>query len=345
VRLSVLKSYDEATASLRQLNRLLLSLGFVAVLGGSILVFLISHTFTLPLGALVAGVRALEKGDFQYPLEARGGDEVAEVTQAFSRMRRTLQTAQQELLEAERLATIGRMASSISHDLRHSLAAIVANAEFLAESRLDSRQRDDLYHEVRMAVDQMTDMLESLLEFSRTSDSLRPSFGSVQEPVERALQTVRAHPDFHRISVSIYSEGNCEGWFDFRRLERAFQNLLFNAFEAVSPKDGRVEVILQHKQEQAIDILIRDNGSGIPEDVRENLFEPFVSSGKQNGTGLGLTVVLKIVQDHGGDIGVDSTSDEGTVFRVTLPLTMGSSTETTKSEKAKGVSGTVQIER
>src|SRR5262249_44106297 len=149
VGLTVLKSYDEATAFLDSLNRLLLALGLAAVASGSALVFFLSHTFTRPLGQLVTGVRALEKGDFTYALDALGGDEVAELTRAFNRMRNSLLKTQQELLEAERLATIGRMASSISHDLRHSLAAIVANAEFLCESRLSAEQREELYHEVR----------------------------------------------------------------------------------------------------------------------------------------------------------------------------------------------------
>ena len=102
VRLTVLKSYDQATAFLDSLNRLLLALGLAAVLGGSGLVFFISHTFTRPLGSLVAGVRALEVGDFRYSLDARGSDEVAEVTRAFKGMRDSLLKTQQELLEAER---------------------------------------------------------------------------------------------------------------------------------------------------------------------------------------------------------------------------------------------------
>ena len=344
VHLSVLKSYDEATASLRQLNRLLLGLGIVAVLVGSILVFALSHTFTRPLGALVSGVRALESGDYSYPLEPHGGDEVAEVTHAFSRMRESLQRTQRELLENERLATIGRMASSISHDLRHSLAAIVANAEFLSERQLDARQREELYHEVRIAVDQMTDLLESLLEFSRTSESLRPSFGSVQEPMERALQIVRAHPEFQKITAVIHSAGSCEGWFDFRRLERAFQNLLLNAFEAVSPRDGRIEIDLRQNDKE-IEVLVKDNGCGIPADVRSQLFEPFVSSGKQNGTGLGLTVVQKIIQDHGGEVDIASTSEQGTIFRITLPLVSGTSVESAKRQAASGALSVTHIER
>src|SRR5215471_8084687 len=229
VRLTVLKSFDQATAFLSRLNQLLLALGVAALLAGSLLVFLISHTFTRPLNNLVAGVRALEHGDYAYPLPAVGNDEVAEVTGAFDRMRASLQKTQRELLEAERLATIGRMASSISHDLRHSLAAIVANAEFLCESNLNAGQREDLYAEIRLAVNQMTELIESLLEFSRTRESLHISYGDVGDAVERAIQIVKAHPEFHDRCINISSSGATDGWFDFKKLERALQNLLINA--------------------------------------------------------------------------------------------------------------------
>jgi len=323
VRLSVLKSYDQATAFLDHLNRLLLALGLVAVVGGSGLVFFISHTFTRPLANLVAGVRALGRGDFSYELDARGGDEVAEVTGAFNRMRTSLQQTQQELLEAERLATIGRMASSISHDLRHSLAAIVANAEFLCEGRLSSEQREELYQEVRVAVNQMTELIDSLLEFSRTRESLRPTYGSVKETIDRAVQTIRSHPDFHSMRVTVHQEGNSVGWFDPRKLERVFYNLLLNACEAASGGDGRIDIDLRERP-GGLEIRVADNGHGIPDSIRSQLFEPFVSYGKENGTGLGLTVVQKIVEDHGGDVAVESTSQQGTVFRIVLPLSSAS---------------------
>ena len=332
VRLSVLKSYDQATAFLDSLNRLLLALGLTAVVGGSALVFLISHTFTRPLGDLVAGVRALEKGDFTYSLDARGGDEVAEVTRAFNRMRDSLLNTQRELLEAERLATIGRMASSISHDLRHSLAAIVANAEFLCESRLSSEQREELYQEVRIAVNQMTDLIDSLLEFSRTRESLRPTYGSVKESVERVAQAIWARPEFHHVRIAVSQQGNSTGWFDPKKLERALYNLLLNSCEAVAANAGNIEVELREVAD-GVEVRVRDNGRGIPESIRGKLFEPFVSYGKENGTGLGLTVVQKIVQDHGGDVTVEKTSAEGTVFRLLLPLT--SSSESTSENRGE----------
>jgi signal transduction histidine kinase len=319
LNLWVLKSFDQATAFLSNLNELLLALGLAAVLAGSLLVFLISHTFTRPLENLVAGVRALEHGDFAYPLHARGGDEVAEVTGTFDRMRTNLQKTQRELLDAERLATIGRMASSISHDLRHSLAAVMANAEFLCESNLTPGQREDLYAEIRIAVNQMTDLIESLLEFSRTRESLRPSYGDVRSAVDRAVQGVKAHPEFQRIRIRISGEGSTEGWFDFKKLERALLNLLLNACEVVPVGSGKIDIDLRRKGE-SLEIRIEDNGPGIADAVRDRLFEPFVSHGKENGTGMGLTVVQKILQDHGGEVAVEQTSASGTTFRVSMPL-------------------------
>ena len=318
VRLSVLESYDQATKFLDQLNRYLLLLGFAAVLVGSGLVFFISHTFTRPLGGLVAGVRALEGGDFHHPLDSRGRDEVAELTRAFDRMRASLLKSQRDLLESEQLATIGRMASSISHDLRHSLAAIVANSEFLVDSHLTPVQREELYQEVRTGVNLMTDLIDSLLEFARTREPLTPSYGNVSETIQRAAQAVRLHPRHHARSIDVFCGSQVAGWFDQRKLERALYNLLLNACEAAPPGNGKVEVTAGEAS-GAITISVADTGSGIPDSIRDRLFHPFVSYGKENGTGLGLAVVQKIVQDHAGEIFVERTSDEKTIFRIVLP--------------------------
>src|SRR5579863_1710767 len=326
VHLTVLKSLDQETMFLSNLNHELIALGLVAVLGGSLVVFLISKTFTRPLENLVAGVRALEQGNFSYPLAPHGHDEVAEVTTAFDRMRRSLQKTQRELVDAERLATIGRMASSISHDLRHSLAAIVANAEFLCESHLSTDQREELYQEIRIAVNQMTDLIDSLLEFSRTRESLRRTYGSVKESIDRVVQAVRTHPRVQAVRITVRQEGDSTGWFDSKKLERALYNLLLNACEAVAGQDGQINIDLREVV-GGLEIRLSDNGRGIPESIRGKLFEPFISYGKENGTGLGLTVVQKIIQDHGGDVVVEKTSAEGTVFRITLPIIASSSSD------------------
>jgi signal transduction histidine kinase len=326
VRLTVLGSYDQAAKFLGNLNRLLLLLGLTAVLIGSTLVYVISHTFTRPLARLVEGVRALEHGDYHLPLDSRGSDEVAELTEAFDRMRSSLLKTQQALLESEQLATIGRMASSITHDLRHSLAAIVANSEFLVDGRLTAEQREELYEEVRIGVKQMTDLIDSLLEFARTRESLTPSYSSISETVHRAVQAVMLHPRHQGTRIEVETTGQSLAWFDPRKMERALYNLLLNACEAAPNTEGRVRVAVENTI-SSLTIAVADNGPGIAEPIRDKLFHPFVSHGKENGTGLGLTVVQKIVQDHGGEIAMQRTENE-TVFRITIP---GRSSESSRS--------------
>ncbi|HUI40910.1 MAG TPA: ATP-binding protein [Terriglobia bacterium] len=319
VSLVVLKSYDQATAFLQSLNRWLLGLGLTAILAGSLLVVVISDTFfTRPLASLLGGVNALERGDFDYPLEPRGNDEISDLTRSFDRMRRTLQTTQHDLLQAERLATIGRMASTVSHDLRHSLSAILAYAEFLSEGRLGEGRRTEFYQEIRQAVNQMTEQLRALLEFSKPKMVDRPVRANLEEVIERALRTVKARPEFSGVRVITSFNGGHEGLFDPANLERVFHNLLLNACEAVPPDSGVIEVTIGQTS-AGLEVRIADNGGGIPAEIRERLFQPFVTAGKDNGIGLGLAVVQKIVQEHGGQVNVERTGPSGTVLRVTLP--------------------------
>jgi len=316
--LVVLRSYDQATLFLRSLNRWLFVLGLTAIVAGSLLVFLISDTFTRPLAHLVGGVHALEQGNFDYPLEAQGHDEVADLTQSFIVMRHTLRRAQQELLRAERLATIGLMASTISHDLRHSLTTILAYAEFLAEGGLKEGRRFEFYEEIRQAVNQMTDQLQALLEFSRAKMVNRPVYANIAPVIERVVHSVKARPAFGGIQVDVSFEGGSEGWFDPASLERVFHNLLLNACEAAPPESGHVSVAT-HQTPAGLEIQVADNGNGIPPDIRDRLFQPFVTSGKENGIGLGLATVQKIVQEHQGQVSVERTGADGTVLRVLLP--------------------------
>ncbi len=317
VRLMVLKSLAAPNALIHQLDRLMLGLGLIAVLAGTVLVFIVSRTFTRPLDNLVAGVHALERGQFDYPLSAQGDSEAAQLTLAFTRMRASLQHSQRKLLEGERLATIGRMASSISHDLRHQLAAILANAEFLSERR-EEAERAELYQELRAAVFQMTDLIDSLLEFSRPRESMRLGWVRLNDAIERAVQTVRARPEFRDAQINVCGD-TVHGWFDINKLQRAFQNLILNSCEAAGGKCPVITVDVRQRSESA-EIAVIDNGRGIPDQLRDHVLEPFVSFGKENGTGLGLTVVQKIVVDHGGEVVLRETSDAGTTIMVSLPL-------------------------
>lgn len=317
--LVVLKSSQGARQQLADFTKLMALLAVAAMVVGFFLVVRLSDTFAKPLGNLVEAVRALEKGDFSYPVLTGSDDELAEVTQAFDQMRSSLQETQKQLLKNERLATIGQMASSISHDLRHPLTAIVANSEFLSEGKLTAEQRQGLHEEIRVAVEQMNDLIESLLEFSRGRDSPRLVKVHLEEIVERAVRSLKTRPEFQAIAVKVDCAEPVECFVDPLKIERALRNLLINACEAAPQDSGEVEVSVT-ASDGAVEVRVADNGPGVPNEIRETLFQPFVSYGKASGTGLGLAVVQKICQDHDGEAALESSEPGRTVFLMAFPL-------------------------
>jgi signal transduction histidine kinase len=318
VRCYVLLPLTRTNAFLTHLNRTIFALGIAAILFAAILFTLISRAVTRPLDNLVAGVRALAAGDYAYSIKPEGSSEIAELGDAFANMRTRLLESQMHRIEAERIAALGRTASSISHDLRHYLSAVVANAEFLYDGDLNAADRDEVYLEIKTASDQMTDLIDSLRELSREHASITPVFASLDDTVRRAVDAVNARQEFRNCEIRVESKGEMEGSFDPRKLERAFFNLALNACEATDGANRQILFDIQSSKDH-FDVLVTDNGHGIPDAVRDNLFDPFVSSGKPNGTGLGLAIVSKIVHDHGGDVRVEKTSETGTVILVRLP--------------------------
>ena len=318
VTMFVMKSYDQAAQFLSHLRQLLLAVGLGAVLLGSLLVYVLASTFTRPLERLVDGVRALGKGDYAFPLDIANDGEVGEVTKAFAGMRESLQQAQQRLIHSERLATIGTMASSISHDLRHPLTAVLANAEFLAEPDLLPRQREELYLEIRVAVHRLTDLIDSLLELSRPAESLNLTETVVEHLASRAIELIHSHPEFQRVKLGLTSSGLHHALCDPRKMERVFYNLLLNSCQSVQAKGGHVSVTVENSGKH-LDIRVIDDGPGLDMSIRDKVFQPFVSYGKENGTGLGLTIAQKIVQDHSGQLQVEVSAPGHTVMRITLP--------------------------
>jgi signal transduction histidine kinase len=318
VRCYVLMSLEPANAFLRRLNRTIILLGVSAIVLAGLLLSFVSRTITHPLDNLVAGVRALAGGDYSYSINPRGSSEVAELGEAFSKMRGELLASEQRRFANERIAALGRAASSISHDLRHYLAAVVANAEFLYEAERLKVNRDEIYCEIKTASEQMTDLLDSLRELSRGEGSISPRPASIDHTIRHAVDAVRARPEMRNREISIRSSGDMRGTFDPQKIERAFFNLVLNACEASVSTQGEIEIEL-HSSAGLFEIRVIDHGSGVPPAICQTLFDPFVSFGKSNGTGLGLAIVSKVIHDHGGSVAVEATSMSGTTFFVRLP--------------------------
>jgi signal transduction histidine kinase len=211
------------------------------------------------------------------------------------------------------------MVALISHDLRHPLTAILANAEFLAQANMSEVQRSDLYEEIRSAIDQMNQLLSSLLACSSGPDALRLGARNIVDTVERAIRMTSVRQEFRLVTIQYHHHGTTVGWFDASRLERVVANLVLNACEAVSSDSGQVGISTIGNQEY-LQIRVWDNGPGIPAAIGDSAFEPFVSYGKAEGSGLGLAIAKKIVEDHGGEIYLDKGHKEGTLFTITIPF-------------------------
>jgi signal transduction histidine kinase len=319
-QLVVLKSFAGATQLVDRVNRWVLTLALLALVAGTGMLVSISRTLTRPIETLVGGTRALAQGNFDYQLSEDGAEEIRELSRAFERMRIQLRRTQKELLDSERLATIGRMASSISHDLRHYLSAMYANAEFMSDGNISQSEREELMVEVQTAVQGMTDLLESLLLFTQTGRALHPEFESIALMIQRAVSMVRSHPGSRDVKLTLNGLSSMEAWVDSKKLGRAVYNLLLNACQAAKRGKGPPRVTLSlYEDERSIGIRIADNGPGVPASLRQKIFLPFVSEGRESGIGLGLTLAQQIAQEHGGRIDLDETGEGETVFTVNLP--------------------------
>ena len=342
VYLIVLKSLDKASAFVADLNRVLLALGLFSVLMGAVLVFWISHTFTRPLASLVGGVRALERGDYSYPLERASGDEIAEVTASFESMRTTLQKAQQEheslehrLRQAHKMEAVGRLAGGVAHDFNNLLTIIRGHSDLLlGRQGIDDTGRRNV-EQIQRASDRAVSMTRQLLAFSRMQvleprivdlNAILIDMGKmlsrlIGEDIEYQFQTdatvatVKADPG---------------------QIEQVIMNLTVNARDAM-PQGGKLTVQTRAVNVGAADaarrppmtpgryvlLTVSDTGQGMDEDTKSRIFDPFFTTKEVGkGTGLGLATVYGVVKQSGGFVWVESTLGKGATFEIYLPQTV-----------------------
>jgi signal transduction histidine kinase len=195
-----------------------------------------------------------------------------------------------------------------------------ANAEFMSDGAIPQSEREELLEEVHTAVQGMTDLLDSLLLFTQTGRALHPEYQSLDAIVENAASMVRSHPASRDVKVLLNELVPLMAWVDTKKLGRAVYNILLNGCQAARKGEGPPTVVLTlFEDEQSIFIQIADNGLGVPEAVRQTIFLPFVSEGRESGTGLGLTLAQQIAQEHGGSIKLEETIERHTVFTIVLP--------------------------
>jgi signal transduction histidine kinase len=264
--------------------------------------------------------RFIARAELLYLLERQPDVALTLIRQFSQRIRAINEKYVQEIIHAERLALVGRFASTIVHDFKNPLTIIGLAAELACSEDTDAELRAKSHEKIARQIERMSNMLQELIEFSRPTASrsaLRETdFSEFLTPL---IDDLRDELGDRRVKLTVASAPpRVRLRLDPPRLARLFYNLFNNAADAM-PDGGKIVVSFE-RRDRELQINVRDTGGGIAAEVASTLFEPFTTHGKPDGTGLGLTICRKIVEDHEGRIWVTSEPGKGATFSFTLPL-------------------------
>ena len=331
-------SLDEYLAPI--MNKVRILLVALSTIGGIATVLAVYALTKRRIGrqvdALVEAAEKIAAGDMKFKLIPMSNDELGFLAGQFEQMRTRLmanrieiEKAHEERLMSERLAATGKFAAGIIHDLKNPLAVVRASTELMQMKVGDQPQVAKHILDINKQIDRMLDLTRDILEYCRGNTQLELKPVNLGQFFEEAAEFHSAA--YKKRGISLIFEGETELTvnIDPNRFRRVIDNLLNNAREALKPGD---KVTIQWgKSFDKLEIFVSDNGPGIPENIRAFLFEPFITHGKENGTGLGLAVAKKIIEDHGARISFDSRTGMGTTFKIELPMAL---VKTAKGEMA-----------
>lgn len=237
---------------------------------------------------------------------------------------RELRDTQDKLLEAERFSVLGRMAGMIIHDLKQPLDFIRSATETMANLDLDQTERLDFAQMIREETNRFVEMIQEILDYSRGDFRLKRETFSLTDLWNLIETRIRSYLKNYEIGLRILPlENEAEVKVDIHRIQRAFLNLIKNAIEAfretAAPPSPLITITNTVEDGHWVATL-QDNGPGIPEEVLDRIFDPFVSARRAHGIGLGLAIVKHIIEEHGGNVSCESEKNRGTTFILRLPV-------------------------
>ena len=322
-QLCILRSFDQVQKRVRSLQTLVAISWFGAVLIGLGLSYQLAKRIVQPLKILDMAAAEVGRQNYGFRVPVGfppfGDDELGRLGATFNSMCGSIQSARQELIRQERISTIGRMASSIVHDLRNPLAAIYGGAEMMVDTDLSPAQVKRVAANIYKSSRRIQEMLQDLLQTTRGNQG-RKELCSLAEVIEGGLEPFQAVAAGQGVTIHQELAPNLELALERARMERVFMNLIGNALE-VMPNGGEIVIRATQRGNDDVEIEIADSGPGIPAELRPQLFQPFATFGKKNGSGLGLALSRQAVLDHGGDIWAEDKAPPGATFRIRLPKT------------------------
>ncbi|MBP1661080.1 MAG: signal transduction histidine kinase, partial [Candidatus Aminicenantes bacterium] len=320
-------SLEPMYAGLREVRKVLLFVGAGGFLLGILGAAILARRITRPLNRLVEGTVRIAKGDFSQAMVDTSGDEVGDLARSFNEMIRQLLHARQRMEEAnrklvqhEKLASIGRMAATIAHEIRNPLTSAKLNIQKVVE---EERFAEAVKTHLGMSlegIDQIERFIKELLNFTRVPELSLESW-PIEQIVEESLKVVADT----LAEKGIVIEKSCAAglphvFVDADKMRQVFLNILRNAQEALEA-GGRIHIACDAVEDglrKKVRVRITDNGPGIPDKVRPNIFEPFFTT-KPSGFGLGLPNARKIVEQHNGTIHLVRKRGRGSSFVVLIP--------------------------
>lgn len=230
-----------------------------------------------------------------------------------------LHATQNELIRAERLSAVGRLASSIVHDLKTPMTTIKGYAAFLGRDDLPPEQRRHFSSTVITAVDNLVDMAQEILDFVHGGGELHIEPVRLEDFIQEVVDFLT--DGFGERNIQIVTQLGYKGTvsFDLGKMRRVLVNIAGNARDALAGQPGTF-TITSRQEDESLVLECVDDGPGIPSEVLPTIFEPFITYGKSHGTGLGLAICKKVVEDHGGMIETMNDLPKGAGFRIRLPL-------------------------
>jgi signal transduction histidine kinase len=314
--LLIFRSFDSARQHIGAVRRDVIVLWLVAILAGLVVTYVLVRRIVRPVETLDRAVAEVSKQNYSHRVKVDSEDELGRLAATFNAMCASLESAREELIRQERISTIGRLASSIVHDLRNPLAAVYGGAEMLVDSDLPPAQNRRLAQNIYRASRRIQELLHDLANVARGKKGATEPC-NLRDVIYAAVEDSRQSAELQSIRIHIDVAPDLELPLERARMERVFLNLIGNALEMM-PGGGEVR-IESRREPGSIVVTVEDTGPGISPEIRSQLFQPFVTAGKRNGLGLGLALSRQTLVDHGGEMWIEA-SERGARFGLRLPF-------------------------
>jgi two-component system NtrC family sensor kinase len=317
--LDVNVSLTQVDGEIAHSRRVIVVSAILAILAVCLMMWWLNHRLVeRPVAALVEGTRRVSEGDLGGSILVSGHHELGELAKAFNDMIHHLAETQRQLAQADKLASVGRLAAGIAHEINNPLTGVLSYASLLRKRmEHDPSACEDLDVIVRETV-RCRGIIRGLLDFSRpTAPAKKPM--DLNDVVRRAVSVVMTQLSLNHVDLSLDLASDLPSVFaDANQIQQVLVNLLLNAADAIGAEGGRIRATTKHGLSSSIELLLEDSGRGIPPEDLPRIFEPFFTTKGNHGTGLGLAVSWGIVEAHGGSLEVQSELGHGACFTLRL---------------------------